>query len=41
MKVDVTQMTYSDLERVLSNVPFAVHQLSRIGGRVVLECAPA
>ncbi|MDP2718148.1 MAG: hypothetical protein Q8P02_05365 [Candidatus Micrarchaeota archaeon] len=41
MKVDVTQMTYSDIERALANVPFSVMQLSRAGGRVLLECAPA
>lgn len=40
MKLDVSQMTYSDIERVLSHVPFAVQRLSRVGGRVVLECVP-
>lgn len=41
MKVDVSQMTYLDIERALRSVPFSVRQLSRVGGRVVLECSPA
>lgn len=41
MKVDVTQMKYSDIERAVASVPFSVMQLTRAGGRVLLECSPA
>lgn len=38
MKIDVSRISYRDLERVFSEADFNVREIISVGGRVVLDC---
>ncbi|MFH1779726.1 MAG: hypothetical protein ABH803_01105 [Candidatus Micrarchaeota archaeon] len=39
MKMDVSKISYRDLEKVFSEADYHVHEIIRVGGRVILDCA--
>lgn len=41
MKVDVTKLNYPQLQEFVKGFPFEVLNVSRYGGRVLLEAATA
>ncbi len=40
MKIDVTKLSYQDVQTALTNVPYEVMRIVHEGERVFLECKP-
>ncbi|NUN11282.1 hypothetical protein HUU53_01410 [Candidatus Micrarchaeota archaeon] len=41
MKIDVSRISYKDLERVFSDADYNVREIIHQGGRVILDCVPS